>query len=429
GLGKVPQNEKWTLVLDLVDNHQAQTLVKVTVNHKSKTFRLGKNGSAESLLGNTSQANESILELGLMSEDLNEGGNMVTVSVLEGSWIIFDHIKLEGPQRTQLLSHDKVFIRQVSAADYQTTHQDQQYQPLLVDVEHLKQRPELKVLLDGKQIFAAQLDTGRYIYEALMPAVSKSKNSKYKVVVDGKVEQEGVVLRNKQKQQTLAGYVDTKIGTAHSRWMIAPGPWMPFSMVKLSPDNQNMGWQAGYQPTFETVGTFSHIHEWTMAGLGMMPTNGELQTKVGDEFDPDSGYRSRIDKATEEAPLGYYKVYMTDTQIWAEVTATERAGFQRYTFPKDKDGRVMIDLHVQGEYDYELLDFEIKKVNDYRIEGWSHQISPRPTVWSNDADQEYIVHFVIEFDQPIKNVGGWLDNEVVDIDLMQGKNFKEAGVF
>ncbi len=49
----------------------------------------------------------------------------------------------------------------------------------------------------------------------------------------------------------------------------------------------------------------------------------------------------------------------------------------------------MIDLHVQGEYDYKLLDIEIKKVSDYRIEGSSHQISPRPTVWSNDADQEY----------------------------------------
>jgi putative alpha-1,2-mannosidase len=47
--------------------------------------------------------------------------------------------------------------------------------------------------------------------------------------------------------------------------MIAPGPWMPFSMVKLSPDNQNGGWQAGYDPIFETVGGFSHIHEWTMA--------------------------------------------------------------------------------------------------------------------------------------------------------------------
>jgi putative alpha-1,2-mannosidase len=76
-----------------------------------------------------------------------------------------------------------------------------------------------------------------------------------------------------------------------------------------------------------------------MAGLGMMPTNGKLQTQVGDQFNPDAGYRSRIDKATEEAPLGYYKVYMADTRIWAEVTSTERASFQRYTFPKDQDGR------------------------------------------------------------------------------------------
>ncbi len=117
--------------------------------------------------------------------------------------------------------------------------------------------------------------------------------------------------------------------------MIAPGPWMPFSMVKLSPDNQNNGWQAGYDPTFESIGAFSHIHEWTMSGLGTMPTNGPLQTEVGDEKDPDSGYRSRINKETEEAPIGYYKVDLTDYDIKAELTATTRCGFQRYTFPKD----------------------------------------------------------------------------------------------
>ena len=116
-------------------------------------------------------------------------------------------------------------------------------------------------------------------------------------------------------------------------------------------------------------------------------SNGKLFTKVGDQFRPDEGYRSRIDKKTEEAPLGYYKVFLTDTEILAEVTATERASFQKYTFPKDKDGRVMIDLHIQAEYDYNLLDVDVRKVSDYRIEGRSHQISPRPHVWSDDADQ------------------------------------------
>ena len=37
---------------------------------------------------------------------------------------------------------------------------------------------------------------------------------------------------------TPADYVDPFMGTQHSRWMIAPGPWMPFGMVKISPDNQ-----------------------------------------------------------------------------------------------------------------------------------------------------------------------------------------------
>lgn len=52
---------------------------------------------------------------------------------------------------------------------------------------------------------------------------------------------------------------------------------------------------------------------------------------------------------------------MTDTKIWVENTATTRASFQRYTFPKDKDGRVMIDLQIPTEYDYKLMDVEIKK--------------------------------------------------------------------
>ena len=55
--------------------------------------------------------------------------------------------------------------------------------------------------------------------------------------------------------------------------------------VKLSPDNQNAGWQAGYQPTERRM--FLAIYtKWTMGGLGMMPTNGPLQTIVGDETDP-----------------------------------------------------------------------------------------------------------------------------------------------
>ncbi|WP_267297099.1 GH92 family glycosyl hydrolase [Parachryseolinea silvisoli] len=429
GIKTLPAGGPWKLVIDLVDTHPGKSLLKVGINEQQFEKFLLKGSSDASLIGNIPANAERILEIPLRDGVIRRGGNAIMITVLEGSWVVFDHIRLEGPNGVTLTANDDVFLRSVKPASYEVKSGKKNIQPLLVDVEHLAGTPRLEVQLDGKTILQSTLDSARYQLEAPMPAVTKQTTSQYRILVNGKEMEAGSIQRAAGKIQTPADYVDTRIGTAHSRWMIAPGPWMPFSMVKLSPDNQNIGWQAGYQPTFETIGSFTHIHEWTMAGLGMMPTNGALQTKVGDQFDPDGGYRSRIDKATEEAPLGYYKVYMPDTRIWAEVTATERAGFQRYTFPKDQDGRVMIDLHVQAEYDYKLLDVEIRKMSDYRIEGRSHQISPRPTVWSDDADQEYTVNFVIEFDQPIKKIGGWLNDEQVDISKLQGKDLKDAGVY
>lgn len=427
-LKNIPADGSWKLVIDLVDSNPEKSLLKVNINSQQAKFVL-KGASKASLTGSAPQTAERILEIPIEKNILNRGGNVITITVLEGSWVVFDHLRLEGPAGAQLMQNEQIFIRSVDAAPYELEKQGKRMQPLLVDLEHLSGKPVVEVELDGKKIYKTFPDTGRFILEVPMDAVSKAKTSAYRILVNGQEVYAGNIQRSPNKRQTLADYVDTRIGTAHSRWMIAPGPWAPFSMVKISPDNQNTGWQAGYQPSFETLGCFSHIHEWTMAGLGMMPTNGALQTKVGDQFEPDSGYRARIDKATEEAPLGYYKVYMPDTKIWAEVTATTRCSFQRYTFPGNQDGRVMIDLHIPAEYDYLLKDIEITRVDDYRIEGKSHQLSPRPTVWSNDADQEYTIHFVMEFDQPIKKMGGWINDDIVQSASIKGSNLKDAGAY
>ncbi len=429
GVNDLKDNTQFNFVMDLFDSSPTRSLLKVTINDsQSEKFEL-KGQYKESLTGEAKGQTGRTISIPIKNNVLHKGGNKINITVLEGSWVLFDAVRLEASRAVGLEQPDKVFIRDIHACNYEISNDNKRFQPLLVDVEHLKGRPQISVELDGKNIFKSQIDTARYEFEVPMPAVTSSKKSTYNVLIDGVSIAKGQVQRAPQKLQTYADYVDTKLGTAHSRWMIAPGPWMPFSMVKMSPDNQNKGWQAGYQPSFETVGCFSHIHEWTMAGLGTMPTNGDLKIKVGDQFKPDAGYRSRIDKMTEEAPLGYYKVYMTDTEIWSEVTATTRCSFQRYTFPKNKDGRVMIDLHVEAEYDYKLMDVKIDKVSDYRIEGYSHQISPRPNVWSNDADQEYTIHFVMEFDQPIKKMGGWINDKVIEGATISGKDLKESGAF
>ena len=200
-------------------------------------------------------------------------------------------------------------------------------------------------------------------------------------------------------------------------------------MVKLSPDNQNAGWQAGYDPIFESIGGFSHIHEWTMAGLLLMPFNGELKTYVGDQKEGSKGYRSAIAPGSEEAPLGYYKVKLADYDITAELTSTTRCGFQRYTFPREREGsRVIIDLKIPAEYSYELADVLIKKTGNNRIEGYSKQHSPN--TWSGGISQDYIVHFVIEFDKPFKKFGVFTDKLISgDTLLLKAENLKDAGAY
>ena len=58
-------------------------------------------------------------------------------------------------------------------------------------------------------------------------------------------------------------YVDLFLGTSSSRWMLYPGPSMPFGMVKLSPDNTDE-WQmnAGYEYEITSISGFGHVHSW-----------------------------------------------------------------------------------------------------------------------------------------------------------------------
>ncbi|MBV4358216.1 GH92 family glycosyl hydrolase [Pinibacter aurantiacus] len=441
----LPASGNYKLVVKLADYAKKfLPLIKISINNQDEKIQLTANGydvnkqpyprqnepfiDTASITGNLSSATAKTIEIPLNKSTLRKGGNSVIITVTQGSWILFDQVSLEGNTNTPLQPSSDVFVGSVKPATYELSENGSRTQPLLIDVRHLKNLPKLGVTLDGQSIFSETLEKGDYLLEAKMPAVKAQKNSKYQILENGKVIEEGTITRAAQKVQTLADYVDTRIGTAHSRWMIAPGPWMPFSMVKMSPDNQNAGWQAGYQPSYGSIGTFSHIHEWTLGGLGIFASNGNLKTNIGSELNEGSGYRSAIDKRTEEAPIGYYKAQLTNYNIKAEVTATTRCGFERFTFPKDRDSaRVLIDLHVPAEYDYQLKEIKIRKVSDYRIEGYSHQFSPG--VWSYDADQDYTVYFVVEFDKPIQNIGGWINKQIQYGDTYEAKDIKNAGLF
>ncbi len=208
-------------------------------------------------------------------------------------------------------------------------------------------------------------------------------------------------------QKRPVDYVNTMIGTHNSRWEQFPGPTRPFGMVKLSPDNQEQGWKAGYEYTIENIAGFSHVHSWTMGGLLVMPTTGELKTQPGTERDPDSGYRSRFRHETEKGEAGYYSVMLDDYNIKAELTTTTRTGFHRYTFPQSDSARILVDLLTPTEYGYEISWSQIKKVSNTEIEGFVYQQSLRKANYN-----EYILHFVMRFSKPFDSMNGWVQEDI-----------------
>ncbi len=56
------------------------------------------------------------------------------------------------------------------------------------------------------------------------------------------------------------------------------------------------------------------------------------------------GYRSRFDHADEQMEPGYYSVLLKDYKVQAELTATERTGLHRYTFPASDKAYLILDL-------------------------------------------------------------------------------------
>src|SRR5215471_14145727 len=149
--------------------------------------------------------------------------------------------------------------------------------------------------------------------------------------------------------------VDPMIGTGPEGHTF-PGATSPFGMVQLSPDTQirpfkqSYKWASGYRYEDKTILGFSHTH-FSGAGhsdLGdvlLTPISGEnVPLEPGDPEGMHSGYRSRFSHESEHAEPGYYAVTLDDPKVRAELTASERVGVHRYTFPADTKRHLLLDL-------------------------------------------------------------------------------------
>lgn len=181
-----------------------------------------------------------------------------------------------------------------------------------------------------------------------------------------------------------------------------PGADVPFGMVQWSPDTVTQQ-HGGYFYQDNRIRGFSLTH---LSGAGcdtyqdvpFMPYAGEVMDSPA--TDP-TRYVATFAHTDEKATPGYYGVQLVNG-VKVELTATERTGSGRFSYPAGKTATLLVDTSgsINGTDDAQI------NIGKDSISGWA--ASGRFC----GADDHYRVYFTATFDRPFVSVGTWRGNTV-----------------
>ncbi|MFI5915884.1 GH92 family glycosyl hydrolase [Dactylosporangium sp. NPDC051541] len=193
----------------------------------------------------------------------------------------------------------------------------------------------------------------------------------------------------------LTGLVNPLIGT-QKEGNTFPGAALPFGMAQVSPDT---GWGTGYNYDHTKVWGFSQTH---LSGVGcpvagevpLMPTVGAVNSN-----DPNT-YGQALNHAQEQATPGYYRLGMANG-VTAELTATLRSGWQRYTFPAGTQSNVLFNTAQARGSATGASSSSVSIPNSTTVEG-----SVTVSGFCNTSPA-HTIYFSAQFSRPFASYGTW----------------------
>lgn len=227
--------------------------------------------------------------------------------------------------------------------------------------------------------------------------------------------------RSKQMDKPAIAYVNPFVGT-DGYGNVYPGAQIPFGGIQISPDTDEHFYDcaSGYKWNRNSIQGFSLTH---LSGTGIpdlgdflfMPGTGKIRLDPGTDEAPDSGYRSRFSHDDEQATPGYYYVNLKDYSVRAEMTAGERSGIFRFTYPKTDSAFVLIDLNhtlwqkcvwsnIRVEDDHTITGYKL-------VKGWG---------------PERHIYFRAEFSHPFRHFMIYQDKKPVVYNTSRFRSNREA---
>ena len=183
-------------------------------------------------------------------------------------------------------------------------------------------------------------------------------------------------------------YVSTLVGTeskiALSTGNTYPAVAMPWGMNFWMPQTGKMGNGWAYVYSADKIRGFKQTHQpspWIndYGQFSILPITGKA------EFDQDKRASWFSHKAEIATPY-YYRVYLADYDIVAELAPTERACAMRFTYPENDKSFVVVDAFDKGSYVKILPEKQM-------IVGYT-------TKNSGGVPDNFKNYFVVKFDKP-----------------------------
>ena len=182
-------------------------------------------------------------------------------------------------------------------------------------------------------------------------------------------------------------YVNPLIGSGgHGHVFV--GANVPFGYVQLGPTEHTRGWDwcSGYHDSDSILIGFGHQH---LSGTGI----GELGDVAFLPVGCCKQTEAKFSHESENIAPGYYSVKLKEPNVLVELTATRRAGFQRYTAGANvRRGMVRLDLHQGIGWD-KMSAAGFRQIDDHTICGYRES-----TGW---AKHQYD-YFYTEFNKPVQ---------------------------
>lgn len=220
-----------------------------------------------------------------------------------------------------------------------------------------------------------------------------------------------VLIFNSCDQRQPVDYVDPLICTQgdHGQWL--PAALVPFGLVELCPDTWPGSLTAdgdfahsGYDWSDKHIRGFSHFHRGSSGGTTIHDRAGELSVLPFSGMPADTFFLNpiaEIDKKSEKAEAGFYSVFLPGDKILAELTATIRTGFHRYTFAgPDSNSLFIYEGNRRGS-----SGLSFRQIDDKSIEGSSGN-----------------KYFVMESDAPFTGIKIWDGSAIKEGNSLQGQD-------